>query len=350
MKKINIIVIFILCAFTAVGAGISGVKNINSIKPEKIEVRKEKRESAEFYKSSEDKMYPLLGEIYAEDTDALYNAVEAYALYKAVDKPTLKALEKLYIITENGVDIEEGIKICRFWETTNCGEELIEKIAEYYNGEFSGRYWYEDIFNNITNNVHGVLENEDIEIYLETFSEEDIMEANVMSRKGVYTIQEILSLISDGKSWVEIAGDVYPSMNIKSERKYKDIEPGILSDAVYLANRTSKSVNYYLDTALESGSLDTAVNEYLRLTAEPAIRELKSKNLWDISSEDKQAVIKHNKSIEKELEKNGISVQKQKELKKRGYTNEKILEFAGKAVKEKKNIDRVIEEKEAEQQ
>lgn len=62
----------------------------------------------------------------------------------------------------------------------------------------------------MTNNVHGVLESEEINNYLSLgVTVSDIQNANILSRKGVYSIKQILDRIAGGDTIINIMNEVY---------------------------------------------------------------------------------------------------------------------------------------------
>ena len=101
-----------------------------------------------------------------------------------------------YIIelTLNGYDPLGVIEAYLFWTDTNEDIGIIGHMCEVREErEMDGKYWAEDAFNIITDFKYGVLDEQDIRDYYEIgMTEEDIQKANVLSRRGVFTIYEIL--------------------------------------------------------------------------------------------------------------------------------------------------------------
>ena len=60
---------------------------------------------------------------------------------------------------------------------------MVNQIYSYYrDDEKQGRYWYENAFNLITENIYGVLDEEGVQGYLTSgLSRQDINAANIMS-------------------------------------------------------------------------------------------------------------------------------------------------------------------------
>ena len=132
-------------------------------------------------------------------------------------------LEKL---VEQGYDPQRLESIYQFWLT--CGEDisLIEQM--YRAGEeanFEGIYWVEDSYNTATHDAHGVLGGFEVREYLnKSITKEQIAQANIMSRQGVYTIREILDRLLEGEAWSKLVNDVYGSGTVPEKVAYVDVE------------------------------------------------------------------------------------------------------------------------------
>ena len=115
----------------------------------------------------------------------------------------------------SGAKIDDILSICDFWLDTNYDIDLIGDIY-LLRDKYFGSSWIEDAFNEVTENRHGVLNQSDISDYIDRgVSTLDIKTANVLSRKGVYTIQEILNMRIDGISWDEILSEIESNGNLK---------------------------------------------------------------------------------------------------------------------------------------
>jgi len=119
-------------------------------------------------------------------------------------------------------------------------------------------FWVETAFNEATDNVHGVLDKEQVTEYLEQgLTVEDITTANVLCRKGVYTITEILDKRSAGVEWSDIFDEVYSDvtesdtlLKVKSFKKAKKIKgeqaPSDMLTAMQLSKMTKKKPEVFL--------------------------------------------------------------------------------------------------------
>lgn len=117
-------------------------------------------------------------------------------------------------------------EIYEFWLT--CGEDIsiIEDI--YHASEeqnFTGRYWVEESYNYVTNYAHGVLDVAQVGDYLaKSITRDQIRQANILSRQGVYTINEILDQLLAGKTWSELVNEVYGAGTVPANAVYLDME------------------------------------------------------------------------------------------------------------------------------
>lgn len=112
-------------------------------------------------------------------------------------------------IINKGTTPQSLSRVYDFWLTTGEPFEIIEQICALEDKYFN-EYWYEDAFNELTNDKCGVLDNAAVGEYMERgVTADDIMAANVLCRKGIYTITEILDKYENGESMSDIIKDVY---------------------------------------------------------------------------------------------------------------------------------------------
>ena len=326
-KKVIVILCGIVLICTAVVA--VGLSEVNKISPKEVELRIDELEAAEFYKNDEiDEMYALLASRYTGDE--LSRKTEAYTLYKTVDKPSRNVLAYIYALASEGADIELVVDICSFWDTTNADIDMIGKIyAQYNENHEKNLYWIEDVYNILTNNAHGVLSKEDVLYWTNEkgMSVQEISTANIMSRKGIYTIQEVLTLHDKGTPWNRIATDIYGGTT-KSE--HNKLSADTVMDAVYLAKRNGTEIYVYLDKALEDThfSLKEEKEKYLNECTSGVFQKLQARNLWDLPAEDKVQNAKHEAEMKAEIMKSGISEQEYKSQKAEGVSDIDILNNA----------------------
>ncbi len=153
------------------------------------------------------------------DADDAYMQTLNYVY--AIEKYSADSDEQNYLhdLVLNGADADMIRKIYVFLQDTDYPIEMVETI--YNIGKDiceDDDYWIETAFNQATDNIHGVLDKEQVTEYLEKgITADEINTANVLSRKGVYTINEILDKRLEGARWDNIFDNVYN--NITSSGK-----------------------------------------------------------------------------------------------------------------------------------
>ncbi len=122
-----------------------------------------------------------------------------------VSDKQFKLMEQMIL---EGCDVPTLTGIYSFYLTTNEDVTIVRDIYDYvWDGEpiENGGVLFEEAFNELTDYKCGVLTKEEIEGYLEKgLTIDDIAEANILSRKGVLKINEILDRIIAGEDWKDI--------------------------------------------------------------------------------------------------------------------------------------------------
>lgn len=108
-----------------------------------------------------------------------------------------------------GCNMNDVLDIVYFWLDT---DDDISIVREIYNlrGDYEGKDdWINNAYDVITNAENGSLDVEDVESYFaKGITAEEIITADILCRKGVYTIQEILDKRCIGQSLAEIANEI----------------------------------------------------------------------------------------------------------------------------------------------
>ena len=106
-----------------------------------------------------------------------------------------------------------------FWTDTNENIEIVEQMCEYKkNQEFEDDFWEESAFNFITKEKYGVLDLDGIyEYYAKGLVRDDISAANILSRKGVLTISQILDKRVEGAAFESIEKQVTNELKTKGK-------------------------------------------------------------------------------------------------------------------------------------
>ncbi len=291
-----------------------------------VEFRIDTKHAAEFYASTEDRIYELLNSIYSGDE--LYDEVETYTLFKARVKPTEEEFDVVYDFISDGMRVSDIAAACRFWETTNDDISVLREICSRNENYDMSKdlYWYEDAYNEITDYVHGVLDEEDVKSYVEKgLTTEDMSIANVLSRKGVYTIKQILKLRLNNRTWIEIFDDVYPYLFNDGIDDYTEITDGRqILHAVYLASWNKTDIYKYLDMLKEEPHIDL-LNAALDDSVDLMLAKLNKKGYWDLDTEAKEQNAIHSAELKEILKDSGVSEQAIAELNNNGVSDINIL-------------------------
>jgi len=146
--------------------------------------------------------------------------------------------------------------IYSFWTDTNEELGIIEQVFNLRNNYSGLDFWIEDAFNEVTENKWGVLSVDDIDEYVSKgLSYDDIVLANVLCRKGVLTIKEILDEILSGKTFSEVESEIDSHTNVskgfrldsRDINKYKNLKSDDILKGKSLARLTGENENYFYD-------------------------------------------------------------------------------------------------------
>lgn len=223
-----------------------------------------------------------------------------------------------------GADIEDIINIYKFWLTTN---ESIGIVGEIYNikNEISDKFWIEEAFNQLTENKHGVLNSGQIKEYTDKgLGLPDIKTANILSRKGVYTINEILELKLKDMSWDEILCNI-ESSNQNAVDTAEVNDSSIILSALDVSQKTRIPVcNYIINEFALEDLNDKSEKTDLECEREVNLKLRELAVLVDpvLSNEDNSAAVNDIKNI---IVDNGVSEAEIEQLINDGYMLMDIL-------------------------
>ncbi len=211
-----------------------------------------------------------------------------------VSADNMDYLADLIIDGYNGQDV---LKCASFWLDTNESVSIVKDMCDWKkknSDQVDGTtdFWIENAFNAVTNDKCGVLTFEDIEKYEKMgISDEDIMIANRLCRKGVYTIQEILAKLESGISMVDIAIDIEGNAPMTAhtdveevqvysirEAKYPKAEADMLFESRQLAMLKKTPNQIYYDTTDVETDIETELDQIVGMISDSIIDELKSGN------------------------------------------------------------------------
>ena len=134
----------------------------------------------------------------------IYDDMYLYMYFKKLYKPDKETLEYMESLMTGSADMLKLINIFDFWQTTCEDISIVGKIYAM-SGTMDGAFWVEELYNQATGNRHGVLDSDGVAKYMSMgFTANEIAAANILSRRGVYTITDILDKVSEGTSWADI--------------------------------------------------------------------------------------------------------------------------------------------------
>ena len=231
MKKVLFIilgVIFIAGSITVAAQFSDSAKNIDAeasiTDTEDIYATYDKPQVYEYVQISDkkvDAVFQLLNRS-GKSKKEIYDDVYMYKFFLKMYNPT--NVERAYVdaLILKGADVTVVVGIFDFWRTTAESIDMIGKIYDLSGGS-TDPFWIEEAFNGLTENRHGVLDVKIIHEYFEKgLTKEDISLANMLCRKGVYTITEILDKVVEGESWTDIA--VYITQNVSGNLHIDNID------------------------------------------------------------------------------------------------------------------------------
>lgn len=155
---------------------------------------------------------------------AAYENIYEYIEFLCENKFNQEQIVIINRILENGTTVQSLKEVYEFWLSTDEKFDVIEEICNLEK-KFFNEFWYEDAFNHITNNEHGVLTKNDIYLYRESgISTDEILAANILCRKKGQNIFDILDKIKEGQSIEELASEIYGVSQIPDgDSKYDKI-------------------------------------------------------------------------------------------------------------------------------
>ena len=247
MKKRVMLAVAVILLCAATGAFASGLIGTNAGSEEKrnTDIIKDadtvisEKMSAE--KQIESSDFDTLSNYIGYDTFEKFSLLHDLLIFMGQYCTTEEEYALVRDMVLEGCDVKTVMDIYQFYLTTNEDVSIVRDIYDMvWQGEEITRrsVVFENAFNKLTDNKCGVLNGEDIERYLEAgFSVDDIQAANVLSRKGVMTIQEIMSELENGTSFEKIVEKISGEKIANA-----DIEEYSLVNTMYTARITGKKI------------------------------------------------------------------------------------------------------------
>ena len=135
--------------------------------------------------------------------------VSAYVKFICENNFTAEQILIINRILGKGTTVQTLRQVHDFWLSTDEDFSMIEDICSLED-EYFGEFWYEDAFNKLTDNKHGVLTSEDIAEYkAKDITLEQILAANTLSRKNGQNIFCILDALAAGETIEQQAKEIY---------------------------------------------------------------------------------------------------------------------------------------------
>ena len=226
------VLIILSCCFLLFGSVVFGMKEIaginktegntnhvnNTVLPENLNIEDK---ANELYITSE--KYDFIGLLQSKGyyEDEINEIIIHFMEIQSVFSLSSDEISEFYELVSNDYDIEKLMEIFEFtiytdkYRDMNYVKQIYDKADEM---KIVGNYWVEDAYNILTDNRGGVLSQSQIaECIEEGFTIEEIYASNIMSRRGVYAVDEILKDRKSGKKWSDIADEIYPEMQKKSK-------------------------------------------------------------------------------------------------------------------------------------
>lgn len=232
--------------------------------------------------------------------------VHNYEYLKVAYNLSDQEMDYLYGLVIDGKNPKDIVSICYFWIDTNEDITIVEDIYDL-KWRYKTETWVENAFNYVTENKCGVLETEDVNEYMKKgLSEADIVSANVLCRKGVLTIQEILDMRLKGISFAEIsavinkipveslpteivAQDKVQAYDIKDEDTSSDIISNDVIMAEELSKMTQEPISKYYNMIADGESIEEVLDRREEDISKQVDEDLRSRNIYkETTREERQ--------------------------------------------------------------
>ena len=272
------------------------------------------------FKNNENYIKSFCNKFYKHQTLSYYeyNQLVNYITFLMENDFSIQEMKYFEKLISNGTSLNGLMSVYNFWTTTSEDFEMIGSLCEY-EYKYTGDHWVENAFNYITSDKTGVLTGDDIKIYYDKgLTYDDIYTANILCRKGNYTIEELLEKRLNGIEWNELfeeLEDVEVSNNYKNGQK--------ILRAVKAKKKYKKlDLNKYDETEIHE-KITEIENEYYTLTDEQVGEMLTSFKVYreDISADSK---LKRDEEYRNKIIENGMPVSELDSLEYRGYSLEDI--------------------------
>lgn len=169
----------------------------------------------------------------------------------------------------DGCNMSDIIGLAYFWVDTNENISLIKSMYDL-KGEFAGKTdWYGNAYDKVTDAKNGSLSVEEVKEYMgKGLTAEEILTADKLSRKGVYTINQILDKCCDGRTLLEVANEIQGGKLLEADifdNEYT-LNYSAIEDLDILVN--SEEISYLAEESqidiIAQATSEAGINNYAR--------------------------------------------------------------------------------------
>lgn len=164
----------------------------------------------------------------------------------------------------SGCDPTEIINLTYFWLDTNEDISLVKSMYDL-KGEYEGKKnWYGNAYDRVTDCKNGSLTVDEVQEYMKNgVSDENILFADKLSRKGVYTINQILDKHCSGISMAEIAAEIMSGGVMTADLSEYELisDPSIIMDLGEISSLMGQSQGDDLNSSLSGEEAEDYLDE-----------------------------------------------------------------------------------------
>ncbi len=266
---------------------------------------------------------------YAQITPEAYESVLSYASFLAEENLSTEELAYIDGLLADGTPIALVQSVYRFWKTTNEPLSMLGQLCEMQYTVW-GNNWIENAFNKLTNDKCGMIETrEELESYYDRgMTYDDVYTANILCRKGVFTIHEILEKRITGEGWDTILAQIENGGAVNLTMNPALPAAGNLSGSTYLkAMEYGVEIPTHLQEEAAAESLQTLETQRREAAYEAANAQLAALNLVP-ASETLQAEAEQREAALLQARENGLDEREIRLLEGRGCNSAQILEIS----------------------
>ncbi len=330
-KSIIIGIVIAATAITAAAAGTYGAISRPEVQEPGVQLTAQRSAAVG---EMNDPIYTYLANRY--EGEELYEKVDEYARMKIVYQPTQTEIWLLADLLNQDTDFDAVLTAYKFWTTTNADLSLLEQLARAYTPDMEQmRNWVDNVYDSLTGKS-GLTVQEVADYQEKGLTREDILSADELSRKDVYTIKEILSKREHGKDWFTIISEVFVGINmpfdLPSGKKaaYQTIEDSdFILQSVFLSTRSNRTLEQWLDMLVQGkeGVRDTVTTYHTDLVCDE-LKRLKAAGLYALTGEEALAQESQEQFFMQQLEAQQVDLQQVEALQAEGYDTAEILNAA----------------------